>query len=112
MNNEIAIRRKLEAINALTAEIAFLLSGAGEIKPRIDLPARRLEINDLVARNYSQDGGRLRRITCAAVCEEIGIDPNRSNCTSVGQALKAAGFNSIRSNGRTLHILPPMQEIF
>ena len=112
MNNEIAIRRKLDAINALTADIALLLSGAGEIKPRIDLPAWRLEINDLVARSYPKDGGPMRRITCASVCTEIGIEPNRSNCTSVGQALKAAGFNSRRSNGITLHILPPMQETF
>jgi hypothetical protein len=106
--------RKIEQAKALLFEIEALV--LGDLIPTQN-PARAGYLVDAkeVLRLYPRDAGLVRWATCARVCDEMGIEPTRGNCSSVGSTLKGAGFPRRRSQGKVLYNLPsapPMREIF
>jgi hypothetical protein len=110
MNPNIAISRKLEQVSALVAEIKELMNQ----QPGKASGARReyLVEADLVAQSYPSEDECTRWITCAQACAEMGIEPTRGACSSVGASLSRLGFKSRRSNGKTLVFIPPIIEKF
>jgi coenzyme F420-reducing hydrogenase gamma subunit len=110
MNPNIAISRKLEQVSDLVAEIKELMNQ----RPEKATNARReyLVEADLVAQSYPKEEPCTRWITCAQACTEMGIEPTRGACSSVGATLSRLGFKSRRSNGKTLVFVPPIFEAF
>lgn len=108
MNHKISISRKLEQVSALVAEIKELMNQQPEkaINSRLEY----LVEADLVASSYPREDECTRWITCAQACAEMGIEPTRGACSSVGASLSRLGFKSRRSNGKTLVFVPPIFE--
>jgi len=52
-----------------------------------------------------------RWMTCAQICEEIGIEPSRSNCTMLGNKIPGS-VQRRRSNGKNLLLMPYLIERF
>lgn len=60
---------------------------------------------------YDLSSAGTRWMTCAQICEEIGIAPSRSNCNVLGHRIP----NSVprrRSNGKNLLLMPCLIENF
>lgn len=50
--------------------------------------------------------------TCASVCDEIGLEITRANCSMIGRCLSSIGVASKRSHGKNLVFMPPLLERF
>lgn len=56
---------------------------------------------------YDLGSAGTRWMTCAQICEEIGIEPSQSNCNLLGRHITQA-IPRRRSNGRRLLLMPDL----
>lgn len=109
MDNAIHVSRKLQQIRELVSEIEALMEDS-KVKPDRS-PFYGVD-SIIFSREYDLSDDGARWITCAEICSEVGIDPTRANCTSVGRYLAHKGLRTRRSNGRTLVHMPNMRDEF
>lgn len=105
MQNRIHVARKLNQIAEILKEIELLIQ---DEKPKKQRKPRQefLVSAGLVSGFYPKDLQPTRWLTCSDICKELGLNPDRANCTSVGATMSAMGFDKRRSNGKTLINVP------
>ena len=105
LNTQMQILKKLSELKSAVSELESLINRQpiGAQKPaRNGYLVEASEVLDI----YRPGSDLVRWTTCAVICNEMGIEPSRGNCSSIGSTLKGAGFPRRRSQGRVLYNLP------
>ncbi len=105
---------QLAIIQSIRAQLDALERDLVSEKQCRDVPINNEKLPSLlpmVAHNYDLASPGNRWITCAQICDELSIEPNRSNCNRLGQSIPKS-IPRRRSQGKKLLLMPPLLEKF
>jgi hypothetical protein len=107
-------KSQLAIIQSIRAQLDALeraLLAKNQIRTSTVISERLQSLFPMVADNYDLESAGERWITCAQICEELSIDPSRSNCNRLGQSIPQS-IPRRRSQGKKLLLMPPLLEKF